>query len=203
MLTNQEKIEHLERMYRAGTVSSHDYEMGMLDLQYDSPELKQTDEYKLKKLKLQNSYEEISDYDYAIQSYMIVNKDKTINEKKIGQLDIQLRYGQIEQSDYEIQKAQLENRPLALVRLIYDKETNPDEGYFDVKFNKLFVSLLKSRGYAGSNDDEIVDQWVDLQYKSVAASLSDEEMSIESYNDVISEEDIILDEGGSDDGSIA
>lgn len=203
MLTNQEKIEHLERMYRAGTVSSHDYEMGMLDLQYDNPELKQTDEYKLKKLKLQKSYEEISDYDYAIQSYMIVNKDKTINEKKIGQLDIQLRYGQIAQSDYEIQKAQLENRPFAMVRLIYDKEVNPDEGYFDVKFNKLFVSLLKSRGYAGSNDDEVVEQWVDLHYKTVAASLSNDELSIESYNDVISEEDIILDEGESDDGSIA
>lgn len=202
MLTNKEKQNHLDVMFNNGALSSYDYEMGSLDLQYDSEELKKTDEYKLKKLKLQESYGDITPYDYALQSSAILNKNKPIAERKIEQLRIQLRFEQIEQSDFEVKKAQIEGRPLALVRLVYDKETNPEEGYFDVKFNKLFVELLRKRGYVGETDDDVVDEWVNLQYKSVAASLTEEDLGIESYGDVTTDDDIVLEEEPSDGDSV-
>lgn len=40
----------------------------------------------------------------------------------------------------------------------FDSE-NPGDGYFDLEWNKLFVTKLLDAGYSGNNDDEIVDAW--------------------------------------------
>tara|TARA_B100001105_G_scaffold97539_1_gene77722 strand:- start:10563 stop:10847 length:285 start_codon:yes stop_codon:yes gene_type:complete len=40
----------------------------------------------------------------------------------------------------------------------FDSE-HPGDGYFDLEWNKLFVTKLLDAGYSGNNDDEIVDAW--------------------------------------------
>lgn len=45
-----------------------------------------------------------------------------------------------------------------VVKLIVDKE-NPRYGYFELDWNEYHVEDLKAKGYTGSTNEEIVDQW--------------------------------------------
>lgn len=149
MLTIKQKRDALEQQWKYGQISTYEYEMGDLDLRFCSPELRETDEYKLNKLKIQREWMVISESEYEIQTFDIVNKNKTPRERELAALDVRLKHNEIDQATYEVDKAQLEGRALGMVRLIYDENEDPENGYFDVRFNKLFVNKLREKGFQG------------------------------------------------------
>ena len=50
----------------------------------------------------------------------------------------------------------------------FDKD-DPTRGYFELDWNADFVGLLGEAGYAGENDEEIVDLWFNDLCRSVAS----------------------------------
>lgn len=182
MLTIKQKRDALEQQWKYGQISTYEYEMGDLDLRFCSPELRETDEYKLNKLKIQREWMVISESEYEIQTFDIVNKNKTPRERELAALDVRLKHNEIDQATYEVDKAQLEGRALGMVRLIYDENEDPENGYFDVRFNKLFVNKLREKGFQGENDNQVVDNWVMTQYYNIANKQATEETEILPYS---------------------
>lgn len=182
MLTTKQKRDALEQQWKYGQISTYEYEMGDLDLRFCTPELRETDEYKLNRLKIQKEWMMISESDYEIQTFEIVNKNKTPRERELAALDVRLKHNEIDQATYEVDKAQLEGRALAMVRLIFDEDEDPENGYFDVRFNKLFVNKLVEKGFQGENDNQIVDNWVMTQYYNIANKQATEETEIVPYS---------------------
>lgn len=185
MLRTEKEIA-LTNQFHQGSISAYDYEMGMLDLRFNSDELKQTDEYALSKLKIQKDYEKIDNYNYDMKTMLILSKSLPEKERKKKQLEIMLRYGKIHESDYTLNIKQLDGIPFGLIRLVYDESKNDQYAMFDVKYNKLFVADLRRKGYTGVKDDEVVEMWVKQQYQNVALS---EDLEIETYEDMLDDED--------------
>ena len=47
---------------------------------------------------------------------------------------------------------------------------NPVQGAFELDWNEYFVEELKSKGFNGATDEDIVDQWFNQVCKNVALS---------------------------------
>lgn len=41
----------------------------------------------------------------------------------------------------------------------FDDPETPGKGYFELDYNSIFVETLKSAGYSGRTDDDVVDMW--------------------------------------------
>jgi|TARA_B110000503_G_scaffold136225_1_gene218190 hypothetical protein len=54
-----------------------------------------------------------------------------------------------------------------VVKVHFDKD-DPTNGYFELDWNADFVGLLGEAGYAGENDEKIVDLWFNDLCRSVA-----------------------------------
>jgi hypothetical protein len=57
---------------------------------------------------------------------------------------------------------------VTVVEVHFDKD-DPTRGYFELDWNADFVGLLGEAGYAGENDEEIVDLWFNDLCRSVAS----------------------------------
>lgn len=80
-------------------------------------------------------------------------------EKEIKKLDLDFKKGLIQELDYEKQRATLLEEPWILAKLVPHPQ-NPLSGYFEVDWNQYFIQQLEKKGYKGSSDEEIVDQWL-------------------------------------------
>ena len=45
---------------------------------------------------------------------------------------------------------------------------NPKQGYFELDWNKHFVTNLKEHGFSGNSDEEIVDHWFSVLCNTIA-----------------------------------
>ena len=57
--------------------------------------------------------------------------------------------------------------PWVKVIEVHFNKDNPQQGYFELDWNKDFVGLLGEAGYAGSNDEEVVDLWFNDLCRSI------------------------------------
>jgi|TARA_B110000914_G_C15351858_1_gene394305 hypothetical protein len=60
-----------------------------------------------------------------------------------------------------------------VVEVHFDKD-DPTRGYFELDWNADFVGLLGEAGYAGENDEEIVDLWFNDLCRSVALDVGED-----------------------------
>ena len=58
---------------------------------------------------------------------------------------------------------------IEVVGLDIDAE-NPVQGAFELDWNKYFVDELRSKGFVGDTDEDVVDQWFNQVCKNVALS---------------------------------
>jgi len=73
----------------------------------------------------------------------------------------------VEQSLKEAEEAKLTPKDRATARkepwvAVLDTKVNKDNvrnGFFELDWNEYFIVQLRSEGYTGSSDEEIVDQW--------------------------------------------
>ena len=63
-----------------------------------------------------------------------------------------------------------------VIEVHFDKD-NPQRGYFELDWNEDFVGLLGEAGYAGPNDEAIVDLWFNDLCRSIVL-----EQEIEGIN---------------------
>lgn len=179
-MTLEEKLESVRKRFDAGMISSYEKETEELNLRFGTEELRQTDEYLLNKLRIEKDYGKVSQYDYDMRSAEILYKNASPTDRNIALLDVQRKNGVIDKEDYLCKVKELNDEPYAAIHIEYDTKNN-DEMQVIVKNNKSFVRHLKSLGFEGETEEEIIDGWVKMRLASIAQS---EEYNIEPYNDV-------------------
>ena len=190
MLTINQRRDLLEKQYQNGLIGAFDYELESLELRFYTPELKETDEYKLTRLDILKRYNRISDVEYEEQSFDILNKNKSVSEKKIASLEIQYRHGDIDQITFECEKAQVEGKGIGFVCLRYDAQIDPDNAWFEVRFNKLFIKKLREKGFVGDDDNDVADNWMKTEFLNIAHNLETKESTNEPYAEVFTDDDL-------------
>ena len=61
---------------------------------------------------------------------------------------------------------------------------NPKYGYFELDWNKHFVTNLKAHGFSGNTDEEVVDHWFSVLCNTIAEG----EQPIRPDNTIVKEE---------------
>ena len=60
---------------------------------------------------------------------------------------------------------------------------NPKYGYFELDWNEHFVNNLKTHGFSGNTDEEVVDHWFSVLCNTIA----DEGTTLASDNQIVKE----------------
>lgn len=134
----------------------------LLDLEYDSLELKKLNEYKIKKIEIDKKYNKIDDYEYEIQLSRIKNNQKPLKEQELNELEINYKFNKINEIEYYKTKNDLLEKPWVALKTKYDENDNPDNIELEVIYNKQFIKNLKKQGLPGETDDEVAAQWLNL-----------------------------------------
>lgn len=53
-------------------------------------------------------------------------------------------------------------------------EGNPNQGFMELDWNQPFVEFLKTHGYAGATDEEVVDKWFTDLCKNIGGQMDEE-----------------------------
>jgi hypothetical protein len=137
-------------------------ERALLNLEYDTEELKRTAEYKIKKLSIDRKYGCIDDFQYEIEMNKINTANLNENDLKIKELDIYLKYKKISSVEYCKQKNDILGKPWVAIRTNYDENIDPDNMEVEVVYNNTFIKNMKAKGLPGITDEEIAEQWLKL-----------------------------------------
>lgn len=54
------------------------------------------------------------------------------------------------------------------------EEGNPKQGFMELEWNAAFIEFLKTHGYQGKTDEEIVDRWFTDLCKNIGAQMDEE-----------------------------
>lgn len=53
-------------------------------------------------------------------------------------------------------------------------EGSPTQGFMELEWNAAFIQFLKTNGYQGKTDEELVDQWFTALCKNIGAQMDEE-----------------------------
>lgn len=56
-------------------------------------------------------------------------------------------------------KATARGEPFIKVVNVNIDKNNPGDGYFELEWNKQFITQLREAGFTGADDEEVVDGW--------------------------------------------
>ena len=159
-------------------LAGEDLDRVLLSIDYDSETLRNTDEYKLKKLDIDKKYNKISDLDYDLNANDVLEKDST--KKQLKKLDILKKYGKIDSLEYNKKYNDMLGKPWVAIKTNYDEETDPDNLEIEVAYNNTFITNMRKKGLPGETDEEIAEQWLRL---FLIANLEEDDLNMVRDND--------------------
>lgn len=131
-------------------------------------------EYELKTLKNRLNHNKISDKEYQTEVlnvkfkyHLITEKEKEYSQVELmedgvdkdrASLDYVFKYHEITQDEYEKEIATLDGEPWFDFDIDYNEETRSVDLSFN--YNEIFWKKLKDEGHPGSNEDEIIENFI-------------------------------------------
>lgn len=143
-------------------LNGQEKERNLLNLDYDTEELKKLKEYKLKKLNIDKKYNCIDNFQYELELNNINFENKTESEIKLNELEIYLKYEKITGVEYCKQKNDILGKPWVAIKTNYDEESDPDNMEVEVVYNNKFIENMRAKGLPGQTDEEVAEQWLKL-----------------------------------------
>jgi len=150
----------------------------LLSIDYDTEVLRNTDEYKLKKLEIDKKYQKINDLDYELNVNDVLEKDDT--KKKLKRLDILKKYGKMDTLEYNKRYNDMLGKPWVAIKTNYDEDADPDNLEIEVAYNNTFITNMRKKGLPGETDEEIAEQWLRL---FLIANLEEDDLDMVRDND--------------------
>jgi hypothetical protein len=122
--------------------------------------LRDTDEYKIKKLDIDNKYRKIDPIHYEIEVNKIKEKDDT--KRRLNELTIWKKWGKITELEYNKKYNDVLHKPWVAIRTNYDENANPDNLEMEVAYNDTFIENMRKKGLPGETPEEVAEQWLKL-----------------------------------------
>lgn len=120
-----------------------------------------TIQFKLIELKIDLNYEYITNEEFKRKVVIVTYDESSIDYKK-AMYDVDFEFGHITQSEYDKEIATTDKEPW--VSAILDKDTESGQYYFECDWNDYWIAELRSKGYTGNADEELIDQWLSRLY---------------------------------------
>lgn len=101
------------------------------------------------------------DHSRSLRILELSHPNKNDLEYKIQKLNLEYENKLIDNNQFMKELANLHRKPyIAFVNTSYSKDTNGKMTFaVEMDWNDIFVEELKSQGYTGFSNDEIVDKW--------------------------------------------
>jgi hypothetical protein len=137
-----------------------------LDIDYDSPILKDLDDYTIKLIDLKYKYKLISEYEKDKQLAEIKSKMWNPKEKELEFLNIEYKHNKIDELEYEKRKYDIDEKPWAVFNMKYDDNDDPNNMQVEVLYNEYFIKKLIKMGYSGDTEQGIINSWLSYMFAS-------------------------------------
>jgi hypothetical protein len=144
-------------LHKFGKLSAEELEYKLLELSYV---VKDTEDYRIGRLKLDVRYGKKSEEEADHELLDLKHEDKSSIEYKIDQLGLELKWGNIDQNEHDKDVATLLREPWFNI-IGADHKVNGENTQMAIEldWNEFFVQFLESKGWTGVTADEIVDKW--------------------------------------------
>ncbi len=161
--STQNKLAHLELDKKYAKIDAYDYD-------YEKTRLTSGGEVTpIAKLDLDLAHGRIKPYEHACAVARIKYPDPDSLELQIALLTLDYDYGHIELNEYEKTLATAKNeRWVGVVGHTYDPDHGVDGFSFELDWNDQWIDFLRSHGYHGSTELQIVEQWFSDVSRTVA-----------------------------------
>lgn len=146
-------------------LSGLELDMRLAEIDHDDPKSLQ-----LAKLDVQLKHGVIHTYDHDVQSNTIRLEGDPLLEEVL--LDLELKHHRISQLEHDRKLADLRSEPWVNMPDIKWDPADPSRSYFELDYNDHFVSFLRSNGYKGISDDQIVESWLTEVCRAVAMDMA-------------------------------
>jgi hypothetical protein len=109
-------------------------------------------------LELDVRYQRISPYEAAKQRVTMTQPEGL--DRDLALLAIEHDYGNVRDHDYQKRRATLRGEPwICIVNSGFDPQQGIDGVFFEFDWNQQWVEYLRSHGYSGQTDEQVVDDW--------------------------------------------
>jgi chromosome segregation ATPase len=157
-------------------IAKAEYELEGEELERKLAELKiepGTFDYHKKILELDLKYSKISEEEFDRKyAELTMGVDSLGYRRKSLELD--LKYSKITPVEYEKQIHSLENKPwFKIMDVTYHNTHNGGRFAFEYDWNEQHLEDLKSQGYSGPTDEDIIEQWLNDCARQIIPSISD------------------------------
>lgn len=114
--------------------------------------------WKLESIDIDQRYGKLSAYDAAIRRVEITHAPGVEHDLEV--LDIDHRHGKITDVEYQKSHAKLKNEPwVCIVNSGFDPSQGVEGVFFEFDWNEQWIEFLRSHGYTGHTDEQVIDEW--------------------------------------------
>ena len=130
-------------------------------------------ELKRELLKVDLKYNNITSEQYDRELTQLLYKDYPDHKLDEEILRIDLKYNKISKVEYDKKLATLHNEPfVTIISSDYDPTQHINGLSVELDWNDKFIDVLKSNGYSGQTDYQIIDKWFDDVCRSVNQNMA-------------------------------
>ena len=99
----------------------------------------------------------LSQYDRDLSAAMDGNKG---TDQELAVLGVDLKHNKIDKNKYDKETATIKHEPwVGIINQGFDPAQGMNGVYFEFDWNADWIAYLQANGYAGHNDEQIVEQW--------------------------------------------
>ena len=100
----------------------------------------------------------ISPYQAALRRVELTHPPGT--ERDLANLAVEHEHGKIDDITFNKQRAMLKNEPwIGIVNSGFDPEQGIDGVFFEFDWNQQWIEYLRTNGYSGRTDEQVIDDW--------------------------------------------
>lgn len=174
-------INDLQKRLTRSALKTYKYNLYMAYKQLNSGKCTDT-QYKKRIIAIYHIFDLINDYEYDSR-IIDINYDSVIDKDryKRAKAEVDLNHEKISEREYEKIISTLDKEPWVYIEFIPDTE-NPEGGAFDWDYNEFYIEALKEKGYVGTTDDEIMEDYLNNICRYVAI---DEYEGIGNFDEMV------------------
>lgn len=81
-------------------------------------------------------------------------------ERDLALLEVAHKFGEIDETAFHKQRANLKNEPwIGIINSGFDPEQGVDGVFFEFDWNQQWIEYLRTNGYTGRSDEQVIDEW--------------------------------------------
>lgn len=143
------------------SIAEAEYTLSGLDLELRLIEIEESDptQQELKKLRAKANAGQLTEYEFDKQACELTNPFPG-QARDLALLDVELKHNKLEKLQYDKQRAELMEEPWVAMPNISWDPSDPTKSFFELDYNTFFVDYLRSNGYEGPGDEQIVEAWL-------------------------------------------